>query len=169
MRTEAEMLEFGEKLGKKLLAGFLKSDAPVVIELVGDVGAGKTTLTRGLAKGLGIKEQVTSPSFTISKRYKFESRKAESELSSEAISSAERPRACRGRSRSGLAFLAHYDFYRLSDPGIMVEDFAETVQEKNTVTVVEWGESVKDLLPEGHLRYEILYRDDGTREIKESK
>ena len=62
--SEAEMLEFGQKFAQTLLL-------PAVIELVGDVGAGKTTFTRGLAKGLGVAEAVTSPSFTISKRYAF--------------------------------------------------------------------------------------------------
>ena len=59
------MIEYGEKIAKSL-------SAPLVIELLGDVGAGKTTFTRGLAKGLGVKEAVTSPSFTISKNYQGE-------------------------------------------------------------------------------------------------
>ena len=58
------MIELGASIAKDL-------HAPKVIELVGDVGAGKTTFVRGLAEGLGVKEPVTSPSFTISKSYAF--------------------------------------------------------------------------------------------------
>ena len=128
------MLDFVRKLGENLTA-------PATLELVGDVGAGKTTLTRGIAEGLGVKEPVTSPSFTISKRYA-------------------------GKTTNGQKIiLAHYDFYRLPDPGIMVEDLGETINDPDTITIVEWGESVKNLLPENHQKIEIKYREDGSREI----
>ena len=129
LRTEQDTLDFGRKLGAKL-------KAPAAVELVGDVGSGKTTLTRGLAEALGVKEPVTSPSFTISKRY-----------------------------AARKITLAHYDFYRLPDPGIMKEDLDESLNDPDTITVVEWGESVKDLLPKNHLKIEIKYREDGSREI----
>lgn len=130
LKSEQEMLEFGERLGKSL-------KPPKVIELIGDVGVGKTTITRGIANGLGIKEPVTSPSFTIAKRYAFP--------------------------EDGI--LAHYDFYRLPDPGIMSEDLYESISDKDTITVIEWGESVKDLLPDDHIKIEIKLRKDGSREI----
>lgn len=154
--NEKEMLDFGTKLGKELAKdcrqGMPKnSDAStpkiindtsedpkaIIFELVGDVGAGKTTLVRGLAKGLGAKESVTSPSFTISKAY--------------ALPHGQR--------------LVHYDFYRLGDPGLMVEDLAENLSDKNNVVVIEWGESIQDILPKNHTKIEILYNDDDSREI----
>ena len=102
INSEQEMLEFGKNFAQNM---------PHIIELVGDVGAGKTTFVRGLAKGLGIKEPVTSPSFTISKTY-----------------------ACPdGRT------LTHYDFYRLDNPGIMKEDLEESIENQNNITIVEWG------------------------------
>ena len=135
IKTEREMLECGKKLAEKLDFG---QDFAAVIELVGDVGTGKTTLTRGLAEGLGVKESVTSPSFTISKSYAL----------------------------PGGGRLVHYDFYRLNEPGLMMEDLKEVMAEAANVVVVEWGESVADLLPEGHLVVELAYNDDGTREVK---
>ncbi len=129
IHSEAEMLEFGQKFAKSL-------KAPQVVELLGDVGAGKTTLTRGIADGLGVKESVTSPSFTLSKEY------------------------------NGKKYhLVHYDFYRLADPGIMSEDLAETIADPKTITIVEWGQSVQDLLPKKRLTIEIKYVDENTREI----
>ena len=133
IHSEAEMLEYGKKLGQTL-------DAPVVLELLGDVGAGKTTLTRGIATGLGIQEPVTSPSFTISKEYQGEKYR-----------------------------LVHYDFYRLGDPGIMSEDLLDAISDKNTVTIVEWGESIRNILPENRLKITIKYLDENTREISEEK
>ena len=131
INSEKDMLEYGEKLGAKL-------KAPVVLELLGDVGAGKTTLVRGIAKGLGIAEDVTSPSFTISKEYQGEKYR-----------------------------LVHYDFYRLGDPGIMSEDLAEAISDSSTITIIEWGDSIQDVLPENHKIIEIKYIDENTRELNE--
>ena len=129
IHSESEMLTFGQNLAKSL-------KAPQIVELLGDVGAGKTTLTRGIAQGLGIKEPVTSPSFTLSKEY------------------------------DGKKYhLVHYDFYRLADPGIMSEDLAETIADPKTITVIEWGQSVQNLLPEERTTIEIKYIDENTREI----
>ena len=128
--SEEEMLKFGKSFGENLRA-------PIVIELVGDVGAGKTTFVRGLADGLGVKEAVTSPSFTISKSYAFPG-----------------------------GTLVHYDFYRLPDPGLMSEDIAESITDSTAIVIVEWADSVENLLPANRTRIEINYTDDGSREIK---
>jgi tRNA threonylcarbamoyladenosine biosynthesis protein TsaE len=127
--SEAEMMSLGEKLASELAT-------PCVIELVGDVGAGKTTFTRGLAKGLGVKAELSSPSFTISREYAGEK-----------------------------ADLIHYDFYRIADPGLMAEDLADAISRENTVVVVEWGESIQDILPANHKVIEIKYIDENTREV----
>lgn len=129
--TESEMLAFGRRLAKKLTP-------PAVVELVGDVGAGKTTLTRGLAEGLGIKTPVTSPSFTISKLYAFPS-----------------------------GILAHYDFYRLKDPGLMSEDLSESLAAPDTITVIEWADTVSDLLPPNRHRFTLKLNTDGSRTVEE--
>lgn len=129
VHDDAEMMALGKRLATVL--------PNHVIELVGDVGAGKTTLVRGLAEGLGAREAVTSPSFTISKTYALPE----------------------GR-------LIHYDFYRLGDPGLMVDDLAENLADPAAVVAVEWGESVAEVLPLKHMRVEIYYNDDDTREVK---
>ena len=124
------MLDFG--------ADFAKSLNNQVIELLGDVGAGKTTFTRGLAQGLGIKEPITSPSFTISKSYALPN--------------------------SNGRFI-HYDFYRLPDPGLMLDDLQENLNNPENVIIVEWGESVTNILPENRTKIEIKYNDDNSREV----
>lgn len=126
--SEQEMLEFGENFAK---------NPPHIIELIGDVGAGKTTFTRGFAKGLDVKEPVTSPSFTISKSYAAPNGKT----------------------------LIHYDFYRLQDPGLMADDLADNLNNPNCIIIIEWGEEVANLLPENHTKITITYNDDNTREV----
>lgn len=109
----------------------------IVIELIGDVGAGKTTFVRGLAEGLGVKEPVTSPSFTISKSY--------------ALPTG--------------GNLIHYDFYRLSDPGLMSEDLSENLANPNDIVVVEWADTISDILPQNRTKITISYNNDDTRKV----
>ncbi|MBR3253764.1 tRNA (adenosine(37)-N6)-threonylcarbamoyltransferase complex ATPase subunit type 1 TsaE [Candidatus Saccharibacteria bacterium] len=127
--SEQEMLQFGKQFGEAI------ADS-MVIELIGDVGAGKTTFVRGLAQGLGIKEPITSPSFTISKTY--------------AIPSG--------------GTLTHYDFYRLSDPGLMSDDLQESIT-NSKIVIAEWADSVANILPKNRTTIHIKYNDEGSREI----
>ena len=131
VKSAAEMNSFGKRLAELLQGG-------EIIELVGDVGAGKTTLTRGIAEGLGITEDVQSPSFTVSRVY---------------------PATPKG------IILAHYDFYRLTDPGIMKQELGETMANPQTVTIIEWGSIVAGILPEDRLTLSIVPPTESTRRI----
>ena len=131
--SEQEMLQLGEATAAT--CSTKHKDLATIIELIGDVGAGKTTFVRGLAKGLGIKQEVTSPSFTISKTYALPD----------------------GRN------LIHYDFYRLKDPGLMANDLKENLN-SNNIIIVEWGNSIKNLLPKNHIVITIKQKD-GYREV----
>lgn len=114
------MKQFGLNIGAALRGGEL-------FELVGDVGAGKTTFTKGLALGMGITEPVQSPTFTINRVY-------------------DTPHGLR---------LAHYDFYRLQEAGIMSDELHEVVHEPTTVTVIEWAAIVEGVLPSDRIRLHI--------------
>jgi tRNA threonylcarbamoyladenosine biosynthesis protein TsaE len=130
VKSEADMKAFGAKLGALLRGG-------ESIELLGDVGAGKTTLTKGIALGMNVDEDVQSPSFTISRVYD---------------------------TPSGIQ-LAHYDFYRLQDAGIMADELHETVHTSSTVTIVEWAEIVGGVLPQDRLRVHITSPSEYSRHI----
>ncbi len=132
--SETEMMQLGQSFAEQL-------NFPAVIELVGDVGAGKTTFTRGLAQGLGINEPITSPSFTISKRYAFTD--------------------SNGRNRE----LIHYDFYRLNDPGVMSDELSEALNNQDSIIVVEWGDEVANILPTSKIKITISQNDDNTRTV----
>ena len=128
-----EMIAFGEEIGWQISEG-------MVLELVGDVGAGKTTFTKGLAKGLGISETVQSPTFTISRVYEGE-----------------------------RLTLSHYDFYRLNDYGIMEMELAENLNNPKNVTVVEWAGDLAEILPKKHLKlvFESLSEDQRKVKVRE--
>jgi tRNA threonylcarbamoyladenosine biosynthesis protein TsaE len=89
-----------------------------VIELRSDVGGGKTAFVRGLASGMGANEHVHSPSFTVSNEY-----------------------------RAGNLTLAHFDFYRLQEPGILRDELAELIGDAAITVVIEWADIVEDVLP----------------------
>jgi tRNA threonylcarbamoyladenosine biosynthesis protein TsaE len=108
------------------------------IELSGDVGAGKTTFVKGLAVGLAIDEDVQSPSFTVSRVYD---------------------------ARDGLQ-LAHYDFYRLQDAGIMANELDEVIRDDSVVTVVEWADIVEGVLPAERLRVQFTSPSEGDRTLE---
>ena len=124
------MKEFGRTIGAALRGG-------EVLELIGDVGTGKTTLTKGLAEGLAISEPVQSPTFTISRVY---------------------------AARDGL-HLHHYDFYRLGEAGIMAEDVNEVMHDPAAVTVIEWSGAVSDVLPADRLQISIQATDENERNV----
>lgn len=108
------------------------------IMLQGDIGAGKTTFTKGLAQAMGIDEDIQSPTFTISRVY---------DASDDRV-------------------LAHYDFYRLSDAGIMRAELAEATHDLHTVTVIEWGDVVADSVSSDVLSVAITPTSDTSRSVE---
>jgi tRNA threonylcarbamoyladenosine biosynthesis protein TsaE len=108
----------GAWLGSQLKGG-------EVIELRSDLGGGKTTFVRGLVRGAGSRDRVSSPTFTLSRIYKAKN-----------------------------FDIHHFDFYRLNDPGILADQLAEAL-ENNNVVIVEWADIVKNVLPESRISIEF--------------
>lgn len=108
-----------------------------VFEFSSDLGGGKTTFVKGLVSGFGSTSEVASPSFTVSFTY-------------------DRP--------DGRQF-HHFDFYRLSDPGIVKNELAEVVTNAEDVVAVEWGETVNDVLPDDTITVHIKALGEDEREI----
>lgn len=117
--TREETLALGVKIGEQALPG-------TIICVDGDLGAGKTVLAQGIAKGLGISEQVVSPTFTILQEY-----------------------------RDGRIPFYHFDVYRIEDPDEMYEVGFEDYFYGDGVCMVEWAELVRELLPEDHVHITI--------------
>ncbi|MGD0284170.1 MAG: tRNA (adenosine(37)-N6)-threonylcarbamoyltransferase complex ATPase subunit type 1 TsaE [Candidatus Saccharimonadales bacterium] len=116
-------------IGKRLRGG-------EVIDLIGDLGSGKTTFVRGLAKGLGSSAPVSSPTFKINNVY-----------------------------TGGKLRLYHFDFYRLAESGILASELAEILTEPDCAIVIEWSDIVRTQLPKKQLTITFTQTADKTRQL----
>lgn len=125
-----DTIEFGKSVARAVEKG-------AVISLVGDLGAGKTTFTKGVARGLGIMDNVTSPTFTILNEYAGEEKR-----------------------------LYHFDFYRIEDPDELVElGFEDYFPSTDGLTIVEWVEKAPSVLPKQYYQITFEKIDDDKRRI----
>ena len=120
--SSEETFKLGESLGRKAGPG-------QIYTLIGDLGTGKTVFTQGFANGMGVKEYVNSPTFTILKVYD-----------------------------DGRLPLYHFDVYRIEEPGEMEEIGYEDYFFGDGVTLIEWADIIGELIPEDAVRIEI-YKD----------
>ena len=122
-------LDLGRQIGRKLKGG-------EVIELLSDLGGGKTAFVRGLAAGMGSKDTVHSPSFTVSHEY-----------------------------RSGKLTLYHFDFHRLDDAGIVGQELVEILADPRAVVAVEWAGLVENILPAERLSIRFTVKSESERRL----
>ena len=127
--SAAETRALGEKLASRLKAGD-------VVVLEGELGAGKSELARGIARGLGVTETVTSPSFTILNVYE-----------------------------SGRCPLYHFDWYRLENEEELYELGMDEYLGGDGIAVVEWAERCPDAVPENVLRIRLEVTGGESRRI----
>ena len=125
MPDEAETLALGAALATSIFSG-------VVVHLCGDLGAGKTTLVRGLLRRLGYAENVRSPTYTLVELY--------------AISSLD---------------FYHFDFYRFDQPEEYLDAGLDEYFSGDGICLVEWPERAAPYLPAPDLRITLLVADGG--------
>ena len=123
-----ETVDLGERLGKLLGPGD-------VVALFGDLGAGKTTLTKGIAVGLGLADDVHSPTFTLIHEH------------------------------HGAVPLYHVDLYRLSREEEIETLGLEEYIYSDGVTIIEWADRMKSLLPKDRLDITLLMHEETEREL----
>lgn len=112
-----------------------QAEAGGVIAMIGDLGTGKTTLTKYIAEGLGVAEEITSPTFTVVQEY-----------------------------HSGRIPLYHFDLYRVNDPDELFEIGCEEYIYGGGLSVVEWADLCYDIIPAGAVVLRINYgENDGGR------
>ncbi|MFA7244941.1 MAG: tRNA (adenosine(37)-N6)-threonylcarbamoyltransferase complex ATPase subunit type 1 TsaE [Candidatus Magasanikbacteria bacterium] len=136
-KTTEEMIALGEKIASKLNGGD-------IILLQGELGAGKTTMSKGIAKGLSITDEIVSPTFTLMNVYNV----VESQ-------------------KSNVKSLVHIDTYRLESEENLIEIGVEDyLGEPDVVTIIEWPEKIKDLISNKKtIEISIVKQDDNSREI----
>ena len=131
IKNEKETKEFGLKIGQEAVPG-------QVIGLIGDLGTGKTTLTKYIARGLGVEENISSPTFMIVREY-----------------------------HGGRMPLYHFDVYRIGDPEELFDIGADEYFDGDGLCVVEWADMVMPQLPEDSMFICIEYgASEGERTYK---
>ena len=131
IKNEEETKEFGLKIGQEAVPG-------QVIGLIGDLGTGKTTLTKYIARGLGVEENISSPTFLIVREY-----------------------------HGGRMPLYHFDVYRIGDPEELFDIGADEYFDGDGLCVVEWADMVMPQLPEDSMFICIEYgASEGERTYK---
>ncbi len=146
-------LEETQLLAKKFMHGQGKVKPFPVIGLFGDLGSGKTAFMQGVARALGIKENVLSPTFVIEKIYAI------------PASSTGKPRLSAGKPDSGPR-LVHIDAYRLENAGELERlGFKEILKDPRNIIFIEWADKVESMLPKHAKRIYFKFIDENTREI----
>ena len=125
---EEQTKEIGYRLGKLLTPGS-------VICLIGDLGAGKTTMTQSLAKAIGVDDYITSPTFTIVNEYE------------------------------GNMPLYHFDVYRIGSSDEMYDIGYDEYINSDGLCIIEWANLIEDILPNEYLDIELIYKDMGREMI----
>jgi len=129
-KSDKQTEDIAAEIGVQLIGG-------EVIELVADLGGGKTTFVRGLARGIGSSDHVSSPSFTISNEYMGKKLR-----------------------------LIHFDFYRLGEAGLVENALVEFLGEPEVVVIIEWADIIKQVLPEERLSIDFRVINEVGRELR---
>jgi tRNA threonylcarbamoyladenosine biosynthesis protein TsaE len=137
MKYFSQSLEQTQKLSQKL-AKTLKGGE--VIALYGQLGAGKTTFIQKVAKALGIKRRIPSPSYILCRSYKIPKLPGKT--------------------------LQHIDLYKIESLKDLASlDLEEIIADPNNITMIEWAEKAKEILPKKRIDINIVYKGERQREI----
>ena len=131
-KSPEETIAIGERLGGQLKGGD-------TVCLTGDLGGGKTHFAKGIAKGVGIKETITSPTFVLMRVYE----------------------------RGDTLSLYHLDLYRITDvKELELMDLDDIIGDERAIMVMEWPENVREIIPENAIWVTFKYIDNKSRNIQ---
>lgn len=127
-------------LAEQIAAAFSTRENPgaVLVELVGDMGGGKTAFVKAMAKALGIEATITSPTFTIHQRYNIP---------------------------DSDGYLEHFDLYRLDNDDIVLNEVQDALSNPHSIICIEWGQHFVALSDLGRLTIKFEYVDDAHRKV----
>ena len=141
MEKKIQSLEDLGIIAREVLTACALRGEATVIALTGDLGAGKTALVKEFGKILGVREEITSPTFVVMKSYTIPSHPV-------------------------YTTLTHIDAYRIeSDDEMRVLGFAELLKDKMRLICIEWPEKIQNLIPNDTLMVTFVLNNDGTRNI----
>lgn len=132
-----------QKIAAKISRKILKlkpNKKAAVIGLIGDLGSGKTVFAKGFAKGLGLKENITSPTFVLMKVYSL--------------------------LVTRYSYLVHIDAYRLKKPKDLIDlGFKNLIRDSKNIILIEWADRIKSILPKNCLRIKFEHNGGNKRKI----
>jgi len=138
-KSPSQTKKLGQELAKKLLKSNPKNQA-LVLALEGELGGGKTTFLQGLAKGLGIKQRILSPTFVILKKFQIPSNR--------------------------FQYFYHLDCYRIEKPKEILDlNFKEIISDPKNIVAIEWADKIKKILPKETMFLEFKSVDKNKRKI----
>lgn len=138
--SSQETKKIGMKLAMTIKKGRADPMCALVIALEGDLGSGKTTFIQGLAAGLGVKENVLSPTFVIQKNFSLAS--------------------------DNYKDFYHIDAYRLKNPEELLElGFGDLIKNSENIIIIEWADKIKKILPKDILKIEFKNLGENKRKI----
>lgn len=133
---KSKSLEDTDNIAKAFVSALNKNGT--LLCMYGDIGAGKTTITKSIGKYLGISQKITSPSFVILNEY-----------------------------HTGDLDLYHFDLYRLENEGLdtILDEVREYTQDEKALAIVEWAEFSSGELPENRVELQIKYLEENERQM----
>jgi len=145
MRLKTKSDKETRKLGEKLASQFIESEknrsGALIVSLEGDLGAGKTTFTQGLAKGLSITNWIKSPTFILMREHKI-------------------------INMPGLETLYHIDCYRLNKPKSLFDiGLKDILDDPKNIVLIEWADKLADYLPKNIIQIKFNHLKEDEREI----
>jgi tRNA threonylcarbamoyladenosine biosynthesis protein TsaE len=162
-------LNRGERWGR----GFsLQRKGAIVLAMQGDLGGGKTTFIQGFARGLGIEENITSPTFVILKVFKITKSKIQmSNVKPNPKSKAQNRNSkfkisAYRAGRQNSKFFYHIDCYRIEKSGDLLDlGIKNILSDRNNIVAIEWSEKVQKILPKHAIKIKFEFVDENTRKI----
>lgn len=137
--SSAQMRKLGKNLARKILRQDVVKKA-IVLALSGNLGAGKTTFLQGFAKGLGVKEKITSPTFVLMKKFKIKNPK--------------------------FVNFYHFDCYRLNNSeGILDLRFKEIILNPENIVAIEWPENIRKIIPKDVVKIKFIHLKRDKRKV----
>lgn len=139
-KSASQTRKIGETLSKKILKRGPKTKKGIILGLIGDLGSGKTTFLQGFAKGLGIKQRITSPTFIIQRRFIIKN--------------------------PHFKNLYHIDFYRLQKVKEILDlGFEDLIVNPENIIAIEWADKIKKIIPQNSIMINFEFINSNQRKI----
>ena len=151
-----ESQAYAQQFVEAIIDSYTEGGSALVVGLSGELGSGKTTFMKGVAKALGVNQTITSPTFVIEKIYPIGTNEHKRSTLSEASKLKDKP----------FKHLIHIDAYRLEEEKeLLTLGWEELKRDPENFIFIEWPERVEGVLPKNIIKIEFAFINESTRDI----